>query len=194
MSDTKIRILIADATGHGVQAAMVTMTIKSEYDSLKVFLSDPGELIDELQRRFVEIYKNMKIYFSAFIADIDLETQELSYASAGHPNQYLIQDEKVIELIRSGHIIGMLSSKQCITNRHKFNKGNKLFLFTDGLYEEFNSQNEQFGDEKLKKLIEDNYDLDMKNLTEKILNELINHLSGKLKQDDITIITLEDKT
>jgi serine phosphatase RsbU (regulator of sigma subunit) len=194
MSDTKIRILIADATGHGIQAAMVTMTIKSEYDSLKVFLSDPGELIDELQRRFVEIYKNMKIYFSAFIADIDLETQELSYASAGHPNQYLIQEGKVIELIRSGHIIGMLGSKQCTTNRHKFNKGDKLFLFTDGLYEEFNSQNEQFGDEKLKKLIEDNNELDMNNLIEKILNELINHLSGKLKQDDITIITLEDKT
>jgi len=193
MSGTKIRILITDATGHGVQAAMVTMTIKSEYDSLKVFLSDPGELIDELQRRFVEIYKNMKIYFSAFIADIDLESEELSYASAGHPNQYLIQDGKVIELIRSGHIIGMLSSKQCYTNRYKFNKGDKLFLFTDGLYEEFNSQNEQFGDEKLKGLIEENYNLDMNNLIEKILNELINHLSGKLKQDDITIITLEDK-
>ncbi len=193
MSDTKIRILIADATGHGIQAAMVTMTIKSEYDSLKVFLSDPGELIDELQRRFVEIYKNMKIYFSAFIVDIDLDSEILAYASAGHPNQYLIQKGKVIELIRSGHIIGMLSSKQCTTNMHKFYRGDKLFLFTDGLYEEFNSQNEQFGDEKLKKIIEDNNELDMSNLVDKILNELFSHLSGKLKQDDITIITLEDK-
>jgi two-component system, sensor histidine kinase LadS len=193
MSSTKLRILIADTTGHGVQASMVTMTIKSEYDSLKVFLSDPGELIDELQKRFLEIYKNMKIYFSAFIIDIDLNEEMISYASAGHPNQYLIQKGKIIELIRSGHIIGMLSNKQCTTKRMPYSKKDKIFLFTDGLYEEFNSLNEQFGEEKLIRVIEENKNLGMNGLVDITLEALEHHLKNIRKQDDITIIGIEEK-
>jgi serine phosphatase RsbU (regulator of sigma subunit) len=193
MSNNKLRILIADATGHGIQASMVTMTIKSEYDSLKVFLSDPGELIDELQKRFVEIYKNMKIYFSAFIIDIDLDEEMISYASAGHPNQYLIQDGKIIELIRSGHIIGMLSNKQCTTKKLPYTKKDKILLFTDGLYEEFNILNEQFGEEKLINLIEENINLGMNELVDKSLEALNIHLNNNSKQDDITIIGIEEK-
>ncbi len=193
MNDTKLRVLIADTTGHGVQASMVTMTIKSEYDSLKVFLSDPGELIDELQKRFLEIYKNMKIYFSAFIIDIDLNEEMISYASAGHPNQYLIQQGKIIELNRSGHIIGMLSNKQCTTRKIPYSRKDKIFLFTDGLYEEFNSLNEQFGEEKLITIIEENKNLEMNELVDKTIKGLEYHLKNRLKQDDITIIGIEEK-
>ena len=193
MNNNKLRILITDATGHGIQASMVTMTIKSEYDSLKVFLSDPGELIDELQKRFVEIYKNMKIYFSAFIIDIDLNEEMISYASAGHPNQYLIQDGKIIELNRSGHIIGMLSNKQCTTKKLPYTRKDKILLFTDGLYEEFNILNEQFGEEKLIKLIEENINLGINELVDKSLEALNIHLNNNSKQDDITIIGIEEK-
>ncbi len=135
----------------------------------------------------------MKIYFSAFIIDIDLNEEMISYASAGHPNQYLIQQGKIIELIRSGHIIGMLSNKQCTTNKMPYSRKDKIFLFTDGLYEEFNSLNEQFGEEKLIRIIEENKNLEMNELVDKTLKALEHHLINSLKQDDITIIGIEEK-
>lgn len=193
MNPFKIRVLIADATGHGIQAAMVTMTIKSEYDSLKTFLSDPGELMEELHKRFIEIYKNMKIYFTAFIVDLDIHSQELVYASAGHPAQYLLQDGKIIELPRTGYIIGMLTAKQCTTKKHKFSREDKLFLFTDGLYEEFNNNNQQFGEERLRNIVEENISLSISDIQSICLNSLHDYLENSSQQDDITMIGIEVK-
>lgn len=193
MNPFKIRVLIADATGHGIQAAMVTMTIKSEYDSLKTFLSDPGELLDELQKRFIEIYKNMKIYFTAFIVDIDIQAQELTYSSAGHPSQFLLKDGKIIDLPRTGYIIGMLSAKQCITKKLSFSRSDKLLLFTDGLYEEFDEHNQQFGEERLRKIVEENSQKNITDIQELCMTSLTNYLGNNPKQDDITMIGIEVK-
>lgn len=193
MNPFKIRVLIADATGHGIQAAMVTMTIKSEYDSLKTFLSDPGELLEELQKRFIEIYKNMKIYFTAFIVDLDIQSGELVYASAGHPAQYLLQDDKIIDLPRTGYIIGMLTGKNCTTKKLKFSRKDKLFLFTDGLYEEFNQENQQYGEERLRKIIEENIGLGISEIQSKTLDSVHGFLANSFMQDDVTMIGIEVK-
>ena len=191
LTPRKLRILIADATGHGVQASMITMSIKSDYESLKMFILDPGELIDELQKRFLEIYRKMNTYFTAFIVDIDLDENKIIYASAGHPSQYLIRKNTLIELNRTGHILGLVSNKTWISKSLPFEKNDKLFLFTDGLYEEFNHDYEQFGDDRLKTLLQDHINSSIDELIDTSLLNLNIHLGEKKKQDDITIVAVE---
>jgi two-component system, sensor histidine kinase LadS len=189
----KIRIFIADATGHGVQASMVTMSIKSEYDNLKDIILDPSELIFELQKKFLIVYKNMNIYFSAFIIDLDISNNICYYSSAGHPTQYLISNDTIIDLRRTGHILGFNSKNLWTTESIPFNNFDKLFLFTDGLYEEFNIRNELFGDEKLREILYLNRGKSCIELSEICLKGLKDHLGNKDKQDDITIVTVEVK-
>ena len=87
----------------------------------------------------------------------------------------------------------MLSNKQCTTKKLPYTKKDKILLFTDGLYEEFNILNEQFGEEKLINLIEENINLGMNELVDKSLEALNIHLNNNSKQDDITIIGIEEK-
>jgi serine phosphatase RsbU (regulator of sigma subunit) len=187
----KLRIFIADATGHGVQAALVTMSIKSEYDSLKNLMSDPAELLEELHRRFLYLYRNTNVYFTSAVIDIDIAKSKLFYASAGHPNQFLIQNNRIIDLPKTGHIIGMITGKPFIAKQMDFFMGDRLILFTDGLYEEFNRTQEQFGDERLRKAIVSNIHSNINELVNSTLDALQNFLGGKSRQDDITIIGIE---
>ncbi len=187
----KIRIFIADATGHGVQAALVTMSIKSEYDGLKSIILQPSELLEELHTRFKQIYRGMKVYFSAVVVDLDLVQNKLTYCSAGHPDQFLIQSGKIIDLERTGKIIGLTLNSSFSDREFDFHRGDKLLLFTDGVYEEFNSKKEQFGENRLKKIVNSHRKEPIEDILEKILADLETYLGEKTKQDDITIIGVQ---
>ena len=82
-----VRILIADATGHGVQAALITMLIKSEYEGLKNVMDSPAKLLQMMNNLFFTKYLHLDTFFSCFIIDIDLQKETLCYASAGHPKR-----------------------------------------------------------------------------------------------------------
>ncbi|MDX1960913.1 MAG: 7TM diverse intracellular signaling domain-containing protein [Leptospiraceae bacterium] len=191
IDENRLRCFIADATGHGVQAALVTMSIKSEYDSIKNSITNPGLLLAELHSRFLDLYKNTNVYFTSAIIDIDLNTKILTHASAGHPTQYLLRDGKIIGLGKTGHIIGMIKGKSFDTIETELESGDTILLFTDGLYEEFNMEHEQFGDERLKKLVEANSKLDLNELIFSLLANLQNYLGDKKRQDDITVIGIK---
>ncbi|MCE9501421.1 MAG: SpoIIE family protein phosphatase, partial [Leptospira sp.] len=102
-----IRIFIADATGHGVQAAMVTFAIKSEYENLSSQLSDPAEVLTRLNNQFIQRYGSLQTYFSCFLMDIKIEAKKLSFSSAGHPDQVLLRKKKIELLSRTGRLIGV---------------------------------------------------------------------------------------
>jgi sigma-B regulation protein RsbU (phosphoserine phosphatase) len=187
----KIRIFIADATGHGVQAALLTMSIKSEYDGLKSIILQPSELLEELHIRFKQIYRGIKVYFSAVVVDLDLIQNKLTYCSAGHPDQFLIQEGKIIDLERTGKIIGLTLNSSFVDREIDFHRGDKLLLFTDGVYEEFNSKKEQFGENRLKKIVNSHKKEPIQNILESVLTDLETYLGEKNKQDDITIIGVQ---
>jgi hypothetical protein len=70
-----VRILIADATGHGVQGALVTMLIKSEYEVLKESFTSTSQLMKKFNNLFFTKYSNLYSFFTCFIVDIDMENE-----------------------------------------------------------------------------------------------------------------------
>ena len=101
-----VRILIADATGHGVQAALITMLIKSEYEGLKNVMDSPAKLLQMMNNLFFTKYLHLDTFFSCFIIDIDLQKETLCYASAGHPEQIFICNGRIEVLDKTGMIVG----------------------------------------------------------------------------------------
>lgn len=186
-----VRILIADATGHGVQAALITMLIKSEYEGLKNVMDSPAKLLQMMNNLFFTKYLHLDTFFSCFLVDIDIQKETLCYASAGHPEQIFICDSKIEVLDKTGMILGGKKNSEFKEHTKSFHKKDSLLLFTDGLYEEFNSSEEEFGEVRLSALISENQDLDLQSLIEKVLSDLDNFLNGNPIQDDITVIGIE---
>lgn len=132
----KIRVFMGDATGHGIHASLNTITIMTEYGQLRGELASPSAMITALNERFCSRFSHYRIVFTCCIAEIDLFTGSLRFASAGHPTQFAVAGGKVWALKPVGPIIGF--RKNVIYNETviDFDPGSVLFLYTDGLLDE----------------------------------------------------------
>lgn len=191
ISPGRVRFFLADATGHGVQAALITMLIKSEYDGLKYFISDPGDLLFSLQIRFTEGYKGMRIYFSAIVLDIDLNENRIFYSSAGHPPQAVQAEDGIIKLHRTGAIIGIQSTRSYETKETPVRKGDRVFLFTDGLLEVFDEKNSQLGEEGFLRFISEHKNESIALQMHNCLLDMRQFMGIKEPTDDITFLGIE---
>lgn len=192
-SNTKLRVFLADATGHGVQAALITMTIKSEYDSLKEIILDPAELLENLYHRFFDIYEGLNLYFSSFLADLDIQNRKITYASVGHPNQYILYNKKIIDLERTASLFGVTLGNAIANKQEEIFKDGKLILFTDGIYEEFDHNKEQYGELRLKeKLIKISH-LSPKEICQQIYEDIQTYSELSVFFDDATMIVIQIK-
>jgi len=186
-----IRIFLADATGHGIVASLVTMLIKSEYEKYKSADMNPFEIFDKLNETFFETYKQLKMFFTGIIVDIDTKSGKLIYSSAGHPEQYLIRGNELIELPTTGRAVGIWTGINCKTREVDFQKGDRLLFFTDGLFEEFNPDKEEFGEERVREAILGNIEKPTQDIIDTIIEDMIDFMDESEFNDDITIIGVE---
>ncbi|HMZ67232.1 MAG TPA: SpoIIE family protein phosphatase, partial [Leptospiraceae bacterium] len=185
------RIFRADATGHGVQAALVTMAIKSEYENLKHTISEPTVMIDILNRTYQRRYSSLNSFFTCVVLDNNLHTDKLTYAFAGHPAQILIHNNEIIQLERTGKMIGLSKTMNLTSKQYDFVLGDKILLFTDGIFEEFNQEGELFGEEKFNSIIYKNKMANNEQIISQVLKEVTKFKGGLEQDDDITMIGIE---
>lgn len=183
-----IRVFLADATGHGVQAALITMAIKTIYESLKKGIYSVQELLYYLNKEFLQSFQNLNQFFTCIIVDIDTNKNKLRYSSAGHPPQYLINNHQITKLEKTGKIVGVINNTEYSSKEFEFNATSQLLLFTDGLTEEWNAEKEEFGEERLENLIKNSENTPINKYIDQILKIQKEFLGGIPSQDDISII------
>lgn len=191
LNDSIYRVFLADATGHGVQAAMITMAIKGIYDNIKNFDLDTIQIMEIFNNDCIHKYETLNCLMTAVLIDIDIRRKKLCYVSAGHPAGVLLRNGELSLLKNTGKMVGILKDARYKSSEFDFNAGDRLYIFTDGIFEEFNSQREEFGEERLHSLLMQNIELPMDQVFQKVLNELNEFLEGKDRQDDVTILGIE---
>ncbi|MEM7181768.1 MAG: SpoIIE family protein phosphatase [Spirochaetota bacterium] len=187
------RIFIADATGHGVQAALITMAIKGIYDSLKHVIMNVETLLEIFNNEFIIRYESLKSLLTAFVIDIDTQNHTIKYTSAGHPAGVLLQDSKLKLLTKTGRMVGVLKDTPYKSFQCSFSPGDRLFLFTDGIFEVFNDKNEEFGEERLHSILLDNGKKSLEDTIKTSFAELQSFQDGSSRADDLTILGIEYK-
>ncbi|PJZ58235.1 ammonium transporter [Leptospira barantonii] len=187
------RVFLADATGHGVQAALITMAIKAIYESLKRGIYSVTEILYHLNNEFLHTFKNLNQFFTCIVLDIDTNSGNVRYASAGHIPQYLIGEEGIQKLEKTGRIVGAISKTQYTSKDVKITPNSKLVLFTDGLVEQWNIDKEEFGEERVENLIHSLNTQSIRDGIDSLLSEQEKFLSGVSKQDDISVIGINWK-
>lgn len=193
LEDGAIRVFLADAIGHGVQAALATMLIKSEYEKVKKLPLSPDAIIDILNGEFIQIYRPSVSFFTCVIFDIDRERKTLTFATAGHPEQYLLTKNSCAELRSPGRAIGLHAQTNCAARSLPFNDDYRLLLFTDGFTEQFSESGEIFGEERLKGCIMANIGKPVKDIIQAAMETLSSHSGRAEANDDITVIGIEGK-
>lgn len=131
---------IFDVCSHGILAAVNSIIIKAYFCKLKNYhpeMDIPVSLKNDFQDLNLELCKNTLsgLFATVFAGCIDKKTNCLYYVSAGHIDQYLIQNNSLVPLSSSGTILGSFENAHYEVYQHKLSAGDKLLLFTDGLPE-----------------------------------------------------------
>lgn len=190
LNDSTMRIFLADAIGHGIQAALVTMIIKSEFEKFKN-LGKPDELLGALNQSFLELYSTLSAFFSCIVIDLDLDSMQLSYASAGHPDQMLLHADELHLLRHTGKLIGITRDSSYVMNSVPISVNDKMLLYTDGLFEQINNREEVYSESKVLDIVSSNRMKSVHEIMDVVLEDIkqfIGDHSDTSFTDDITLI------
>lgn len=142
----RLRLFLADATGHGVQAALNTMLIKNEYERLRDSDAPLNRILSELNLAYIRRFASLNAFFTCTLIDLDTRDYELRIACGGHPEQYLYSAGKITELQARGAVIGAFEGAVYSEATAKLRSGDRLLMFSDGL-EEIRANRETAGGE-----------------------------------------------
>ncbi len=190
LSEGRLGLVVGDATGKGVPAALVMSTTCGMLRAVAQALdSSPGEMLQRVNEALVpSIPANM--FVTCFYAILDPKSASLSYANAGHDLPYLRRRGGNCEELRArGMPLGLMPGMSYEEKEIVLDAGDSALLYTDGLVEAHDPQREMFGFPRLRALIAEHGK--ERALEEALLEELYSFVGeGWEQEDDITLLTL----
>ena len=189
----KLAIFIADVSGHGIPAALVTTMAKIAFTSSAQRFYSPRRILVEVNN---EMCQNIRTddYLSVFFITID-QNYRVTYANAGHQVALLYRkrENQVIRLDTPGYFVGMMpemgeSYEESVI---QLEYGDRIMLYTDGIVETINKKREQFGNDRLEALFKDFANLTVEELQSKIISEIDDFSQGLSRKDDLSLIIIE---
>jgi sigma-B regulation protein RsbU (phosphoserine phosphatase) len=146
LGEGHFRLFIADATGHGVQASLRTIVLKSEYDRLKGRHADPDKLLVEFNRRLVKQFNPAEMLCTACCFDIIVNGQgaRLRYVNAAHPPLLLASAGGTREIYRDGPFLGLSDEIKLELLEQDLQLGDTVLAYTDGLSDQLGANRTGF--------------------------------------------------
>lgn len=147
-----LRVFIADAVGHGVQASLTTMLVLSAYEPCKD-LAAPEAVLAALNEAFATTYGHLGVQLSAAVLDLDFARGELSYANAAHPPALVVRGGAIEALDVSGPFLGLMPGLAFDREVVALRPGDRVVAYTDGCTEVFSPRDEMLGDAGLRAVL-----------------------------------------
>ncbi len=144
----RVRVFLADATGHGIRASLSMMLILSEYETARD-AADPASVLFWLNERFTSAHAHLGVRFTALCADLDAARGEIVLASAAHPAPWLLGRGGAVELATGGPFVGLAAGAEYPQSSAPLTRSDVFVAFTDGLTETFDPRGAAFGEDRL---------------------------------------------
>jgi predicted ester cyclase len=191
LSEGRLGLVVGDATGKGVPAALVMSTTLGmlQLAARALDFPSPGEVLKQVNETLLaRIPSNM--FVTCFYAILEPESGRLSYANAGHDLPYLWYSGECVELRARGMPLGLMPGMGYEEKEIVLQEGDSALLYTDGLVEAHDPKGEMFGFPRLQALVSELAE-EESSLGEALLEELYSFVGeGWEQEDDITLLTL----
>ena len=198
ISDHVAGIFICDVMGHGVRSAMITSMLRALVEELQCDADEPGELLARLNEDLFAILRqnDETMYATAIYMVVDTASLQVRWATAGHPNPLLLRgrDGSVEPLPlpreKRGKVLGLVESSAYETCETSLQPGDRLLLYTDGIYEIFEGEKE-FGIGGLMTTIRQNLALPTPEVLEKVLQAARAFAVCDEFEDDVCLLAVD---
>lgn len=194
IDDSRVCFVMADVSGKGVPAALFMMTAKTMIKDYAMLKGSTAEIFTSVNKYLSE-NNDAGMFATAWIGIIDTKDMTLQYTNAGHNYPYIAHSGGDFEELKKKHglfLAGMDDTEYRQTEL-KLQKGDSLFLYTDGLTEAHNSEDELYDTKRLVEFLNNASDRGGKTLLPKI-KQSVDEFAGEREQfDDITMMIINIK-
>jgi sigma-B regulation protein RsbU (phosphoserine phosphatase) len=178
--------LIADVSGKGLGAALLTTMLQGALSGMSIG-ADPVRVfrhINSFLCERAEVGRYATLFFGILGRDGELE-----YLNAGHPSPLLLRRGEVTELFTAGSFpLGLVPEAEYSTARATLEPGDTLVLFSDGVTEAADPNQQEFGISRLQGMLAGQHDVPLEQLQQTIV-ESVERFAGEASQaDDITLL------
>jgi len=205
LDDRTLAVYLVDVSGHGVPAAMVTVSVaqslqphgytvlhrndRNDGDSSLLAPRNPSRVLNILNRDYpIERFDK---YFTIVYMIIDRVSGTIIYSNAGHPTPLLLRNSGSIERLEAGGpMIGLGDLLPFEDGKKQLTKGDRLYLHTDGITE-YCREDEFFGSERLEAEIVRTKNMPLDLACETIISKMHDFGDGIKAEDDITLVAIE---
>jgi len=193
ISETVYGIAIADVSGKGAGAALLMANLQASLQALVTSGIEISNMVSRINNLIVQ-NTGLDKFITFFYGQLDIEKHVFTFCNAGHNPPYMIHpNKKTRELMAGGIVLGMMADMTFETASVLLNPGDRIVMFTDGITEAMNVQEDEYCEDRLKKIIQKFTDLSAQKLMEKIESD-VETFSGEAPQaDDITLVVLKRK-
>ncbi|WP_099187887.1 GAF domain-containing SpoIIE family protein phosphatase [Tepidibacter mesophilus] len=197
IDENRMCIFIADVMGHGIMSNYFVAMIKGVLQALVYEKESAGSILTKMNRILYDDFDKVNAFATARIGIFDSKTGKAVISNAGHHHSIGIKKNKDIIVedldFDKGMPIGVLTDMVYDEYEYNINEYELICIYTDGIIEASNGLGEEFGLDRLKELIKDNYDNTTSNIYYKLKKELKNFTGRDGLEDDILILFVKNK-
>jgi sigma-B regulation protein RsbU (phosphoserine phosphatase) len=190
LENDRLGILVADVSGHGVNAAMLSGMVKALAAALSIAVLEPGELLAGLdvatEQFFPEGY-----FCTGFYLIADEETGLVRYAGVGHPPAIVVGPSGPRTLPSNPGMLGIGMVDGTAGDSDRLQPGESLIIYTDGLTDAMDPSDVLFGEDRLRTVLQGHHGADPTEILNQVESALGRHTFPGRPADDINIIVLQ---
>lgn len=191
LDDGRLAILIADVSGKGIPASLF-MTFG------KTIIKENIKRVKELDKLFFEVNNalcknnDQNQFITAFMGILDTQTGRFNYVNAGHEKPFIKKNNEYVQLdVETNFILGGMEDFEYKAQEIYLEKTDSIFLFTDGVTDALNINEESYGHTRLLNILNVTKNLTKQSQIKAISKDISDFSSGVDPYDDITMLSLE---
>ena len=192
-SESKIGVCIGDVVGKGISAALLMANLQASFRAFASEAVSPGTLVGKLNEVISNNIASDKFVTFCYCM-IDATDNRLTSAGAGHcPPILFHKSGEAVPLKEGGTPLGIFPDRKYEDAGFQLESGDRLVLYTDGLTEAMNSEEQEFGERRLVELGSRNIALSASEMLAAIKREVVSFCNGSF-QDDFTLVVIAVKS
>ncbi|HSR53095.1 MAG TPA: SpoIIE family protein phosphatase [Acidobacteriota bacterium] len=200
LDDHRICLALGDISGKGISAALLMASLQGLLRSHAPRRGAEVSGILEQVNQLMCISTAASKYATFFCAIYDDKTRHLTYVNAGHNPPYLFRPQssegqgssepsiETLELKTGGMVIGIFPESDYEQETVKMKPGDVLVVFSDGVSEARNESDEEFGEERLQRVVCDNIELPADKMCDKVVEDILLFTGDAPQHDDLTLM------
>jgi sigma-B regulation protein RsbU (phosphoserine phosphatase) len=184
-----LHFVLGDVSGKGVAASMLMAHLQAMFRTLVASKLPLDQMVARASRVFCE--STLPTHYATLVCGRANRDGEVEICNAGHLPPLFISQGEVSAIEATGLPVGVFCNERFTLARLSLQKGDTIFLYTDGLSEMTNAAGSEYGADRLKTLLTENHSLSARGLLELCVSEAHEFRQGRPIRDDLTLMAIQ---